>query len=177
MTYTLKEKQTYEKMGLTVFLYEHNKTKAQVAYVKNDDRNKTFGIGFRTPPTNSKGMDHIMEHSVLNGSKKYRTREPFMDMASSSLQTFLNAMTYPDKTVYPVSSENDKDFFNLTDVYLDAVFNPQVINKKEILDQEGWHYNMKDNKITGISGVVYNEMKGALTDPEEIVYNDLISYL
>jgi len=177
MTYTLKEKQTYEKMGLTVFLYEHNKTKAQVAYVKNDDRNKTFGIGFRTPPTNSKGMAHIMEHSVLNGSKKYRTREPFMDMASSSLQTFLNAMTYPDKTVYPVSSENDKDFFNLTDVYLDAVFNPQVINKKEILDQEGWHYNMKDNKITGISGVVYNEMKGALTDPDEIVYNDFISYL
>lgn len=177
MTYTLKEKQTYKKMGVTVFLYEHNKTKAQVAYVKNDDNNKTFGIGFKTPPTNSKGMAHIMEHSVLNGSKKYRTREPFMDMASSSLQTFLNAMTYPDKTVYPVSSENDKDFFNLTDVYLDAVFNPQVINKKEILDQEGWHYVMEDGKITGISGVVYNEMKGALTDPDELVYDDFISYL
>ena len=177
MTYTLKEKQTYKKMGVTVFLYEHNKTKAQVAYVKNDDHNKTFGIGFKTPPTNSKGMAHIMEHSVLNGSKKYRTREPFMDMASSSLQTFLNAMTYPDKTVYPVSSENDKDFFNLTDVYLDAVFNPQVINKKEILDQEGWHYVMEDGKITGISGVVYNEMKGALTDPDELVYDDFISYL
>lgn len=177
MTYTLKEKQTYKKMGVTVFLYEHNKTKTQVAYVKNDDHNKTFGIGFKTPPTNSKGMAHIMEHSVLNGSKKYRTREPFMDMASSSLQTFLNAMTYPDKTVYPVSSENDKDFFNLTDVYLDAVFNPQVINKKEILDQEGWHYVMEDGKITGISGVVYNEMKGALTDPDELVYDDFISYL
>lgn len=177
MTYTLKEKQTYEKMGLTVFLYEHNKTKAQVVYVANDDRNKTFGVGFKTPPTNSKGMAHIMEHSVLNGSKKYKTREPFMDMASSSLQTFLNAMTYPDKTVYPVSSENDKDFFNLTDVYLDAVFNPQVINKKEILDQEGWHYTMDGDKITGISGVVYNEMKGALTDPDELVYDDFISYL
>ncbi|WP_297281779.1 insulinase family protein [uncultured Anaerococcus sp.] len=177
MTYTLKEKQSYEKMGLTVFLYEHNKTKAQVVYVANDDRNKTFGVGFKTPPTNSKGMAHIMEHSVLNGSEKYRTREPFMDMASSSLQTFLNAMTYPDKTVYPVSSENDKDFFNLTDVYLDAVFNPQVINKKEILDQEGWHYTMDGDKITGISGVVYNEMKGALTDPDELVYDDFISYL
>ena len=177
MTYTLKEKQTYKKMGVDVYLYEHDKTKAQVAYVKNDDHNKTFGIGFKTPPTNSKGMAHIMEHSVLNGSKKYRTREPFMDMASSSLQTFLNAMTYPDKTVYPVSSENDKDFFNLTDVYLDAVFNPQVINKKEILDQEGWHYVMEDEKITGISGVVYNEMKGALTDPDELVYDDFISYL
>ena len=177
MTYTLKENQKYEKMGVDVFLYEHDKTKAQVVYVKSDDKNKTFGIGFKTPPTNSKGMAHIMEHSVLNGSKKYQTREPFMDMASSSLQTFLNAMTYPDKTVYPVSSENDKDFFNLTDVYLDSVFNPSVLNKKEILDQEGWHYIMDGDKITGISGVVYNEMKGALTDPDELVYDDIISNL
>lgn len=177
MTYTIKEKQTYNKMGVDVYLYEHDNTKAQVVYVANDDKNKTFGIGFKTPPTNSKGMAHIMEHSVLNGSRKYKTREPFMDMASSSLQTFLNAMTYPDKTVYPVSSENDKDFYNLTDVYLDAVFNPTVRHKREILDQEGWHYEMDGDKITGISGVVYNEMKGALTDPDEIVYDDFISYL
>lgn len=177
MTYTLKEKQTYKKMGVDVYLYEHDKTKAQVVYVANDDKNKTFGIGFKTPPTNSKGMAHIMEHSVLNGSRKYKTREPFMDMASSSLQTFLNAMTYPDKTVYPVSSENDKDFYNLTDVYLDAVFNPSVRHKREILDQEGWHYEMDNDKIDGISGVVYNEMKGALTDPDEIVYDDFVSYL
>lgn len=177
MTYTLKEKQAYEKMGVEVYLYEHDKTKAQVVYVKNDDKNKTFGIGFKTPPTNSKGMAHIMEHSVLNGSKKYKTREPFMDMASSSLQTFLNAMTYPDKTVYPVSSENDKDFYNLTDVYLDAVFNPSVRHKKEILDQEGWHHEIEDDKISGISGVVYNEMKGALTDPDELVYNDFVAHL
>ncbi|SUU93491.1 Peptidase M16C associated [Anaerococcus octavius] len=177
MTYTLKEKEIYEKIGIEVFLYEHDKTKAQVVYVKNDDKNKTFGIGFKTPPTNSKGMSHIMEHSVLNGSKKYKTREPFMDMASSSLQTFLNAMTYPDKTVYPVSSENDKDFYNLTDVYLDAVFNPAVRHKREILDQEGWHYEIENDKITGVSGVVYNEMKGALTDPDELVYNDFVSYL
>lgn len=177
MTYTLKEKQNYKKMGVDVYLYEHDKTKAQVVYVANDDKNKTFGVGFKTPPTNSKGMAHIMEHSVLNGSRKYKTREPFMDMASSSLQTFLNAMTYPDKTVYPVSSENDKDFYNLTDVYLDAVFNPTVRHKREILDQEGWHYEMDNDKITGISGVVYNEMKGALTDPDEIVYDDFISYL
>ncbi|WP_296142035.1 insulinase family protein [uncultured Anaerococcus sp.] len=177
MTYTLKEKQNYKKMGVEVYLYEHDKTKAQVVYVKNDDKNKTFGIGFKTPPTNSKGMAHIMEHSVLNGSKKYKTREPFMDMASSSLQTFLNAMTYPDKTVYPVSSENDKDFYNLTDVYLDAAFNPSVRHKKEILDQEGWHYEIDDDKITAISGVVYNEMKGALTDPDELVYDDFIAHL
>ena len=178
MNYTLLDKKEYENMGVTVYLYEHNKTKAEVVYVKSADPNKTFGIGFKTPPTNSKGMAHIMEHSVLNGSKKYKTREPFMDMASSSLQTFLNAMTYPDKTVYPVSSENDKDFYNLTDVYLDAVFNPAILEKKEILDQEGWHYELDDNDIiTGVSGVVYNEMKGALTSSDEVVYNDFISHL
>ena len=178
MNYTLKQKENFDKLGLTVHLYEHKKTKAQVVYAESDDRNKTFGVGFKTPPSNSKGMAHIMEHSVLNGSKKYRTREPFMDMASSSLQTFLNAMTYPDKTVYPVSSENDKDFFNLTDVYLDAVFNPRVVGKKEILDQEGWHYDLDENdKVTGVSGVVYNEMKGALTSSDELVYSDFISKL
>ena len=178
MSYTLIEKQYFEKMNLEVFVYEHDKTKALVEFVKNDDTNKTFGIGFKTPPTNSKGMAHIMEHSVLNGSKKYKTREPFMDMASSSLQTFLNAMTFPDKTIYPLSSENDKDFFNLTDVYLDAVFNPRVLEKKEVLDQEGWHYKLDENdQITGISGVVYNEMQGALTDPDQIVYSDFIANL
>ena len=119
MTYNLLKKEEFENLGLTVFLYEHEKTKANVIYVKTNDENKTFAISFKTPPTDSKGKAHIMEHSVLNGSKKYRTKDPFMDMASSSLQTFLNAMTYPDKTVYPVSSENDKDFSNLVDVYLD----------------------------------------------------------
>ena len=173
MTYTLKNKEIFDKLGLEVFLYDHDKTHAKIIYVKADDENKTFGIGFKTPPTDSKGKAHIMEHSVLNGSKKYRTKDPFMDMASSSLQTFLNAMTYPDKTVYPVSSENAKDFSNLVDVYLDAVFNPLVVEKKEILDQEGWHYEMEDGKITGISGVVYNEMKGALSDPESLIYNDI----
>lgn len=177
MTYNLLKKEEFENLGLDVFLYEHEKTKANVIYVKTNDENKTFAISFKTPPTDSKGKTHIMEHSVLNGSKKYRTKDPFMDMASSSLQTFLNAMTYPDKTVYPVSSENDKDFSNLVDVYLDAVFNPLAIEKKEILDQEGWHYEMEDGKITGISGVVYNEMKGALSDPESLIYNDINSLL
>ena len=177
MTYTLKNQENYENMGLQVFLYEHDKTKARVVYVKSDDKNKTFAIGFKTPPTNSKGMAHIMEHSVLNGSDKYNTREPFMDMASSSLQTFLNAMTFPDKTVYPVSSENDKDFYNLTDVYLDAVFNPTIRHKKEILLQEGWHYVLDGDKVSGISGVVYNEMKGALSDPDQLIYDDVVSHL
>lgn len=173
MTYNLIKKENFDKLNLEVFLYEHEKTKANVIYVKANDTNKTFGIGFKTPPVDSKGKAHIMEHSVLNGSKKYKTKDPFMDMASSSLQTFLNAMTYPDKTVYPVSSENEKDFNNLVDVYLDAVFNPLVLEKKEILDQEGWHYEMEDDKVTGISGVVYNEMKGALSDPESLIYNDI----
>lgn len=173
MTYNLIKKENFDKLSLEVFLYEHEKTKANVIYVKTNDTNKTFGIGFKTPPEDSKGKAHIMEHSVLNGSKKYKTKDPFMDMASSSLQTFLNAMTYPDKTVYPVSSENEKDFNNLVDVYLDAVFNPLVLEKKEILDQEGWHYELKDGKVKGISGVVYNEMKGALSDPESLIYNDI----
>ena len=173
MTYNLIKKENFDKLNLEVFLYEHEKTKANVIYVNANDTNKTFGIGFKTPPVDSKGKAHIMEHSVLNGSKKYKTKDPFMDMASSSLQTFLNAMTYPDKTVYPVSSENEKDFYNLVDVYLDAVFNPLVLEKKEILDQEGWHYELEDDKVTGISGVVYNEMKGALSDPESLIYNDI----
>lgn len=173
MTYNLIKKENFDKLNLEVFLYEHEKTKANVIYVKTNDTNKTFGIGFKTPPEDSKGKAHIMEHSVLNGSKKYKTKDPFMDMASSSLQTFLNAMTYPDKTVYPVSSENEKDFNNLVDVYLDAVFNPLVLEKKEILDQEGWHYELENGKVKGISGVVYNEMKGALSDPESLIYNDI----
>ncbi len=178
MNYTFIKKENFENLKLKAYLYEHKKTKAKIYYVDTDDLNKTFAIGFKTAPKDSMGMAHIMEHSVLNGSKKYRSKDPFMDMASSSLQTFLNAMTYPDKTVFPVSSENDKDFFNLTDVYLDAVFNPLVLEKKEILDQEGWHYDLdEDGKICSISGVVYNEMKGALTDPDTIIYNDINSYL
>lgn len=176
-TYKLLEYKEIKSMGIKVFLYKHIKTEATVTYVKSKDRNKTFAIGFKTPPTDSKGKAHIMEHSVLNGSRKFKTKEPFMDMASSSLQTFLNAMTYPDKTIYPVSSENDKDFFNLTDVYLDAVFNPRVLEKKEIFMQEGWHYKIDDNNNLDISGVVYNEMKGALTDPDTMIYNDIVKNL
>ena len=175
--YELIKKENFDSLGIEAFHYRHKKSQANVIFAKKDDTNKTFGIGFKTPPTNSKGMAHIMEHSVLNGSKKYPTKDPFMAMDSSSLQTFLNAMTYPDKTVFPVSSENDKDFKNLVDVYTDAVFAPLVLKKKEILDQEGWHFDVENDEIVGISGVVYNEMKGALSDPESIIYNDVISYL
>lgn len=175
--YELIKSEIFPAIGIEAFHYKHIKTGAKVVFAKKDDTNKTFAIGFKTPPTNSKGMAHIMEHSVLNGSAKYPTKDPFMAMDSSSLQTFLNAMTYPDKTVFPVSSENDKDFRNLVDVYTDAVFAPLVINKKQILDQEGWHYDIEGDKVVGVSGVVYNEMKGALSDPESIIDNDINSYL
>lgn len=175
--YELIKSENFPAIGIEAFHYKHIKTGAKVVFAKKDDTNKTFAIGFKTPPTNSKGMAHIMEHSVLNGSKKYPTKDPFMAMDSSSLQTFLNAMTYPDKTVFPVSSENDKDFRNLVDVYTDAVFAPLVINKKQILDQEGWHYDIEGDQVVGVSGVVYNEMKGALSDPESIIDNDVNSYL
>lgn len=175
--YELIKSEIFPAIGIEAFHYKHIKTGAKVVFAKKDDTNKTFAIGFKTPPTNSKGMAHIMEHSVLNGSKKYPTKDPFMAMDSSSLQTFLNAMTYPDKTVFPVSSENDKDFRNLVDVYTDAVFAPLVVNKKQILDQEGWHYDIEGDQVVGVSGVVYNEMKGALSDPESIIDNDINSCL
>ena len=175
--YELIKNEDFDLLGLKAYHFRHEKTGASVVFAKANDTNKTYGIGFKTPPTNSKGMAHIMEHSVLNGSEKYRTKDPFMDMDSSSLNTFLNAMTYPDKTVFPVSSENERDFKNLVSVYTDAVFAPLVLDKKEIFDQEAWHYDLEDDKISGVSGVVYNEMQGALSDPETLVYNDLISHL
>lgn len=175
--YILIKNKNYEKLGLDVFLYEHKKSGARINYIKTDDKNKTFAIAFKTPPESSKGISHILEHSVLNGSKKYRTKEPFMDMIASSLQTFLNAMTYPDKTVYPVASENDKDFFNLQDVYLDAVFNPRVLNKEEVFLQEGKSIKIDENGKFSVSGVVYNEMKGAITNPDTIIINEINKYL
>lgn len=175
--YQLIKNENFPAIGLEAFHYRHIKSGARIVFAKKDDTNKTFAIGFKTPPTNSKGMAHIMEHSVLNGSTRFPSKDPFMAMDSSSLQTFLNAMTYPDKTVFPVSSENDKDFRNLVDVYTDAVFAPLVVNKKQILDQEGWHYDLEGDEVVGVSGVVYNEMKGALSDPESLIDNDINSYL
>ena len=126
-------------VGLVI---RHTKTWARFSVVLNDDDNKVFAIGFRTPPTNSKGIQHIVEHTVLCGSKKYPSKDPFVELAKGSLNTFLNAMTYGDKTVYPIASCNDKDFRNLTDVYLDAVFNPNIYDREEIFKQEGWHYEL-----------------------------------
>ncbi|MBQ9424469.1 MAG: insulinase family protein [Erysipelotrichaceae bacterium] len=152
-------------------LYEmiHEQTQAKAIWLKRDDENKTFSIGFKTTPVDDTGVFHILEHSVLNGSVKYPVREPFVDLLKGSLQTFLNAMTFPDKTVYPVSSRNDKDFINLMRVYMDAVFHPLVLSNPNIFYQEGWHYELNDvNEEPIYKGVVFNEMKGAFSSPDGI---------
>lgn len=152
----------------------HEKSGAQLLHISNDDDNKVFSITFRTPPSNDTGLPHILEHSVLCGSRKYPVKEPFVELMKGSLNTFLNAMTFPDKTMYPVASRNEKDFFHLMDVYLDAVFFPQLLENPEILMQEGWHYDMTDPKdeLT-YKGVVYNEMKGAFSAPESILFRNI----
>lgn len=150
-------------------LFRHRKTGAELLSLQNDDENKVFGITFRTPPSDSTGIAHILEHSVLCGSRKYPLKEPFVELLKGSLKTFLNAMTYPDKTVYPVASQNLQDFYNLTDVYLDAVFYPRIT--PDVLQQEGWHYELEslDAPLT-YKGVVFNEMKGAYSSPERNLY-------
>ena len=152
------------------YLLRHKKSGAKISLISNDDENKVFYIGFRTPVEDSTGVPHIIEHTVLCGSDKFPVKDPFVELVKGSLNTFLNAMTYPDKTVYPVASCNDKDFANLMDVYLDAVFHPNIYKKEEIFKQEGWHYELedKDAPVT-INGVVYNEMKGAFSSPEGVL--------
>ncbi|MBQ0058797.1 MAG: insulinase family protein, partial [Lachnospiraceae bacterium] len=152
------------------FLFKHKKTGARVALIPCDDSNKVFNIGFRTPPEDSTGVAHIIEHTVLCGSDKYPLKDPFVELAKGSLNTFLNAMTYPDKTVYPVASTNLKDFKNLVDVYLDAVFHPNIYKEENIFKQEGWHYHLEkeSDKLT-YNGVVYNEMKGVFSSPEDVL--------
>ena len=156
----------------------HKKTGAKVAVVTNDDDNKVFTIGFRTPPVNSTGVPHILEHSVLCGSKEFPSKDPFVELAKGSLNTFLNAMTYPDKTVYPVASCNDKDFQNLMHVYLDAVFYPNIYKEEKIFMQEGWHYELEseEGELT-YNGVVYNEMKGAFSSPESQLFRTIMNSL
>ena len=176
--YTLIEEKFIDEINSNVRVYSHNKTKARIVTLKNDDPNKVFLIGFRTPPINSTGLTHILEHSVLCGSKKYPVKDPFVELLKSSLNTFLNAFTFPDKTCYPVASINDKDFKNLMDVYLDAVFYPRIYTKKEIFMQEGWHYELNDvNEDIFYNGVVYNEMKGAFSDPEQVLYRNIMHSL
>lgn len=165
----IREEQITEMKGMG-YLLEHIKTKARIFVISNDDTNKVFTIGFRTPPVDDTGLPHILEHSVLCGSKNYPVKDPFIELAKGSLNTFLNAMTYPDKTVYPVASYNDKDFKNLMNVYLDAVFYPNIYQKEEIFKQEGWHYELESEEDELIyNGVVYNEMKGVYSSPEQLL--------
>ena len=170
--YTLIEKRTIDELHGEVSLLKHNQTGAEVLLIDNKNHNKTFSIGFKTPPEDSTGVAHIVEHSTLSGSRKYKTKEPFMDMVASSVQTFLNAMTYPDKTLYPISSRNDKDFNQLMDVYLDAVFYPAMKDNPKIFYQEGWHPEIQDGRLVA-NGVVFNEMKGVYSDPNNRI-SDMI---
>ena len=160
------------------WLLRHKKTGARVMLIENDDENKVFNIAFRTPPKNSTGVAHILEHSVLCGSKEFPLKDPFVELVKGSLNTFLNAMTYPDKTCYPVASCNDQDFQNLMHVYLDAVFYPKIYEKEEIFRQEGWNYHLEDEKgpLT-YNGVVYNEMKGAFSSPDDVLEREIMNRL
>ncbi len=169
-TYRIVEQKTIEEMNSKGWVLEHKKTGAKVFLMENEDDNKVFSIGFRTPPQDSTGLPHILEHSVLCGSEKFPVKDPFVELVKGSLNTFLNAMTYPDKTVYPVASCNEKDFQNLMDVYMDAVLHPNIYKEPKIFMQEGWHYELEspESDLT-INGVVYNEMKGAFSSPEGVL--------
>ena len=153
-----------EDLNSVGLLLKHKKSGARVCLVSNEDDNKVFSIGFKTPPTDDTGTQHIIEHSTLCGSRKYPVKDPFVELVKGSLNTFLNAMTYPDKTIYPVASCNDVDFKNLTDVYMDAVFYPNMYKEKKIFMQEGWHYELESKEEPlKFNGVVFNEMKGAFS--------------
>ena len=173
-TYEIIEKRRIEDLNSDSYILRHRKTGARVTLLSNDDNNKVFTIGFRTPPKNSTGVAHIIEHTVLCGSREFPVKDPFVELVKGSLNTFLNAMTFPDKTVYPIASCNDADFQNLMHVYLDAVFYPNIYKTDKIFKQEGWHYEMedKDSDLT-INGVVYNEMKGAFSSADDVLSREI----
>ncbi|WP_101722110.1 insulinase family protein [Eggerthella timonensis] len=194
--FTVRTREDLPEIDGTAYVLDHDKSGAQLLYLQNDDSNKAFSIAFKTPPADDTGVFHILEHSVLCGSDKFPVKEPFVDLLKSSMQTFLNAMTFPDKTMYPVASTNDQDLLNLTDVYLDAVLHPAIYKKRAIFEQEGWHYELAGDveaeagdSVVGdavaateaadgsarlvLNGVVYNEMKGALSDPNSVLYDEL----
>lgn len=176
--FRLLEEQKVSELNSIARIFYHEKSGAQLIHLENDDDNKVFSITFRTPPKDSTGVPHIVEHSVLCGSRKFPLKEPFVELVKGSLNTFLNAMTFPDKTMYPVASRNEKDFRNLMDVYLDAVLYPNIYKSPEILMQEGWHYELEDKEaeIT-YKGVVYNEMKGVFSSPDAILERKTTEFL
>ncbi|MEM7112025.1 MAG: insulinase family protein, partial [Chloroflexota bacterium] len=169
--FELLRKEAVDEINATARLYRHVQTGAELLSMEIDDENKSFGISFRTPPSDSTGIAHIMEHSVLGGSRKYQVKEPFVELVKGSFKTFLNAITFPDKTVYPVASTNLQDFYNLVDIYLDAVFHPLITPFH--LQQEGWHYELnKSDEPLIYKGVVFNEMKGAYSSPDSLLHRN-----
>ncbi len=176
--YEILEKRPIKDLNSEGIILRHKKSGARIAVISNDDDNKVFYIGFRTPPEDSTGVAHIIEHTVLCGSDKYPVKDPFVELVKGSLNTFLNAMTYPEKTIYPIASCNDKDFQNLMSVYMDAVFHPNIYKYQEIFKQEGWHYELEseDAPVT-INGVVYNEMKGAFSSPDDVLSRQIMTSL
>ncbi|MBR4186607.1 MAG: insulinase family protein [Clostridia bacterium] len=176
--YELLYEETLDDIKSAGIVLRHKKSGARVCILPNDDENKLFCAAFRTPPEDSTGVCHIIEHTVLCGSKNFPSRDPFMQLAKGSLNTFLNAMTYPDKTLYPVASCNDKDFKNLMNVYMDAVFYPNIYKYRQIFMQEGWHYELDNpGDELKINGVVYSEMKGAMSSPDRTVWDELNTVL
>lgn len=176
--YKVLQERRIEELKSDAYLLEHQKSGAKIVLLSNQDDNKVFSIGFRTPPEDDTGVAHILEHSVLCGSKKFPAKDSFVELLKGSLNTFLNAMTYPDKTIYPIASRNDHDFHNLMDIYLDAVLNTNIYENEKIFLQEGWNYNLTsaDDELT-YNGVVYNEMKGAFSSPERMVRREVLNSL
>jgi Zn-dependent M16 (insulinase) family peptidase len=164
----LLQEKAIPELNATAYYYIHKRTGARLLSLINEDENKVFSINFRTPPKDSTGVAHILEHSVLNGSENYPVKDPFVQLRKGSLATFLNAFTYPDKTCYPVASQNLQDFYNLIDVYMDAVFHPLI--SEQTFMQEGWHYELNDpSEPLTYKGVVFNEMKGAYSSPDGVL--------
>ncbi len=176
--YELIQKKEAPEIDSVAYLLRHKKSGARVLLLSNEDENKVFSIAFRTPPSDSTGVPHILEHTVLCGSREFPVKDPFIELAKGSLNTFLNAMTYPDKTVFPVASCNDQDFQNLMHVYLDAVFYPNIYKEEKIFRQEGWHYELESaDAELELNGVVYNEMKGAFSSVEDQLEREIMSSL
>lgn len=171
--FEVKEKKYVREVEGDIIQMEHLLTGAQVVVIDNQDVKKSFLVGFRTIPKDSTGVFHILEHSVLNGSRRYPDKTMFVNLMKHSMAEFVNAITYPDHTVYPFCTENEKDFMNLTDVYLNAVFCPNVLTDKEIFEQEGWHFQCEDGKAPEINGVVYNEMKGVFSSLDSILEDEM----
>ena len=174
--FTVDRVRAVAELNANLVEMSHDKTGAQLVWVDNGETNKLFSIAFKTLPEDSTGVFHILEHSVLCGSDKFPVKEPFVELLKSSMNTFLNAMTFPDKTMYPVSSRNDQDFMNLTEVYLDAVFAPAIRHNKNIFYQEGWHVEMENADATPTyKGVVFNEMKGAMSSVDEVIMEGMLA--